>query len=80
MAKFITAERAAVEELKAQLKANPDIVFQRDEDEETSLHKAADDGNDAVAEVLLAHGADVNAKDALGGRLCTSLCVRDMTL
>ena len=43
--------------------ANPDSV---DLSDGTPLHDAAWAGHDAVAQVLLASGASVNAKDAKG--------------
>ncbi len=59
--------------LRAALVANPTLVHHRTSlrcaftplDEATLLHVAAEYGHHAVAEVLLAHGADVDARAAL---------------
>jgi ankyrin repeat protein len=48
------------------LKDNPDLVLSNDKDGMTPLHFAAGKGHKAVVEVLLAHGAEVNAKDIRG--------------
>ena len=49
--------------VKALLKDNPDLVFSKDNDDETPLHWAASRGHKDVAELLLANKAEVNAKD-----------------
>jgi ankyrin repeat protein len=46
---------------KALLKANPDLVFSKDQYGYTPLHEAAFMGRKDEAELLLANGADVNA-------------------
>lgn len=51
---------------KALLKANPDLVFSKDEYGYTPLHRAAFMGQKHVAQLLLAGGATVNAKDNFG--------------
>ncbi len=48
---------------KALLKANPDLVFSKDQYGYTPLHWAALYGNRDVVELLLAKGAKVNATD-----------------
>jgi ankyrin repeat protein len=55
-----------LEKTKALLKANPDLVFNKDEKGVTPLHYAADKGYKEVAELLLASKAEVNAKDNKG--------------
>lgn len=55
----------------ALLKGDPALVFSKDENDATSLHHAArgepnrytHDGHLAVAKLLIAHAADVNARD-----------------
>ena len=48
------------------VKGNPGLVFNKDEGGFTPLHWAASSGHKDVAELLLAHGADVNAKNNNG--------------
>lgn len=55
-----------LERVKALLKAAPDLVFSQDWNNDTSLHLAAYFGYRDVAEVLLTHGADVNAINSYG--------------
>jgi ankyrin repeat protein len=45
------------------VKGNPGLVFNKDKGGFTPLHWAASSGHKDVAELLLAHGADVNAKN-----------------
>jgi len=49
-------------QVRALLKHNPDLVSTRDSTGRTPLHFAAYEGHEDVVELLLAHGADVNAK------------------
>jgi|WetSurMetagenome_2_1015567.scaffolds.fasta_scaffold142261_1 ankyrin repeat protein len=49
--------------VKALLKTNPDLISNRDQFGRMPLHWAAWDGQQDVAELLLAKGADVNVKD-----------------
>jgi ankyrin repeat protein len=50
--------------VKQLLKGNPDLVFSQDISlGQTPLHVAAGNGHRAVAELLLANKADVNARD-----------------
>ena len=55
-----------LEKVKALLKANPDLVFSRDVDSETPLHKAIWEGHTDVAGLLLANGARINDKNRFG--------------
>ena len=48
--------------VKALLKGNPKLVFSKDDKGNTPLHWAASHGHRDVVELLLANGADVNAK------------------
>jgi ankyrin repeat protein len=57
------AKRGDLEKVKALLKANPNWVSRKDPDGMTPLHKAAGAGVKDVVELLLAKGAEVNAKD-----------------
>ncbi len=52
-----------LETVETLLKDNPSLVFSEDKDGDTPLHCAAAHGQRGVAELLLASGADVNAKD-----------------
>jgi cytohesin len=71
-----TAEIAAIhdaamsgdlEKVKALLKDNPDLVFSKDAASKTPLYRAAALGHKDVAELLLTHGADINAGAPLIG-------------
>ena len=55
-----------LEKVKALLKANPDLVNNKNKDGTTPLHWAAFEGHKDVAEWLLANKADVNAKASDG--------------
>jgi ankyrin repeat protein len=55
-----------LERVQALLKNNPDLVLSKDRNGWTPLHWAAADGHKSVAELLLAHGADVRARDNRG--------------
>jgi hypothetical protein len=60
------ARAGDLEKVKALLKDNPDLVFSKDNLDETPLHYAAIFGGKGVAELLLANKAKVNAKDING--------------
>jgi len=60
------AKTGNAQQLAELLRRNPNLVFSRDHKGWTPLHTAAYEGQRAVAEMLLAHGADVNAKAADG--------------
>jgi ankyrin repeat protein len=57
------AKRDDADRVKALLSGSPSLVFSKDGEGNTSLHRAAANGHKDVAELLLAHGADVNARD-----------------
>ena len=60
------ARAGNLEKIKALLKENPDLVFSKDNQSLTPLHKAAFHGHKDVADFLLASGAEVNATNAAG--------------
>ena len=60
------ANEGNLEKVKALLKDNPDLVFSRDNDGETPLHRAAYWGYKEMAIFLIFNKADVNAKDIKG--------------
>jgi ankyrin repeat protein len=61
------ASSGDLEKVKALLKDDPGLVFHNANSwGETPLHVAASNGHRGVAEVLLANGADVNARDNSG--------------
>ena len=55
-----------LEKVKTLLNSNPDLVFSKDDSPPgegyTPLHRAVESGHTDVVELLLTHGADVNAK------------------
>jgi ankyrin repeat protein len=55
-----------LEKVTALLKANPDLVFNKNEGNYTPLHVAALNGQNAIVKLLLASNADVNVKGATG--------------
>jgi ankyrin repeat protein len=52
--------------VKALLKDNPELVSSRDNNGNTTLHLAAEQGHQGVAELLLLHKIEVNAKNQFG--------------
>ena len=61
------AENGDLVRVKTLLTANHDRVFSKNESGETALHIATKNGHKEVVELLLANGADPNAKDSFGG-------------
>lgn len=57
------AWRGDLDRVKELVENDPERVRQQDEEGRTPLHLAAEGGNHAVAEYLIARGADVNARD-----------------
>ena len=55
-----------MEKVKSLLKANPDLVFSKDNIGFTPLHIAAATEQMVMAELLISNNADVNAKDNSG--------------
>ena len=64
---FSEVERGDVETVRAMVAAAPRLVRARDAMGATALHVAAFHGRRAVVELLLASGADINARDAKFG-------------
>jgi len=60
------ADAGDLEKVKALLKSNPNLVFDKDNYDTTPLHWAAQQGHKDVAELLLASGAQVNARNKYG--------------
>lgn len=60
------ARNGDLAEVEAVLKAHPDWVNVQRKYGETALHQAADNNHMAVIKSLLAHGADIEARDADG--------------
>ena len=60
------ANRGDLEQVKALLKGNPNLVFRKDTIGMTALHLAAKNGHKGTAELLLANNAEVNAKTKSG--------------
>jgi hypothetical protein len=60
---FSEVERGDLETVRAMVSAAPKLVRARDGTGATALHFAAFHGHQAIAELLLAAGADVNARD-----------------
>jgi len=60
------AKNGDLAKVTALLNSNPALVFDRDVDGRTPLHLAAKEGHEDIVEMLLAHGAEVNAGDASG--------------
>ena len=63
---FEAAQEGDLERVKDLLKANPDLVFSKDNHETTPLHIAVSTGHKALVELLLTSKADVNARDSGG--------------
>jgi ankyrin repeat protein len=57
------AKAGDLEKVKILLKANPELVSITDDDGMMPLHRAVSNGHNDVAELLLAHGAEINAMD-----------------
>jgi hypothetical protein len=64
---FSEVERGDVETVRAMVAAAPRLVHARDATGATALHVAAFHGHHAVVELLLASGAEINARDAKFG-------------
>jgi len=61
------AKSGDLEKVKALLKGNPDLVFNKDSNGSTPLDMAAQEGFKDVAELLLANKAEVNTRGNIGG-------------
>lgn len=58
------AKRGAVDDVKAILHNNPELINKRDELGATALHHAAHGGHRLVVQLLVQQGGDINAPDA----------------
>ncbi len=58
------AESGDIEKVRGILVENPDLGRQRDEKGATALHYAALGGHRALVQLLVEHGADINATDS----------------
>jgi Ankyrin repeats (3 copies) len=56
-------KRDAVEDVEAILHSHPELINNRDEVGATALHHAAFAGHRRVAQLLVQHGAEINAPD-----------------
>ncbi len=63
---FDAATRGDAAAVQALLKNNPRLVFSKDDDGNTPLHWAAQEGHEDVAKFLLTSGANVNARNNNG--------------
>jgi ankyrin repeat protein len=63
---FTLIERGATEQVAEQARRDPALVHARRDDGATPLHVAAAGGHTEMISVLLAHGADIDARDNLG--------------
>ena len=64
---FWAVERGEIDVVRAAVAADPALVLARDASGATGLHVAAFHGRRDVVELLLAAGADVNARDGTHG-------------
>lgn len=61
------ASRGDQDSVRTILRQHPDLATARDDEGVTALHYAALGGHKEVAELLVKHGADVNARDGTFG-------------
>lgn len=61
------AERGALDDVRAAIDAQPDLIVARDDEGATLLHFAAFGGHRTVVELLVERGADINAFDGKFG-------------
>jgi ankyrin repeat protein len=57
------AERGALDDVRAAIDAQPELIKARDDDGATLLHYAAFGGHRPLVELLVERGADINAMD-----------------
>jgi ankyrin repeat protein len=60
------AKAGDLAKVKALLKGTPELISSKDDKGRTPLHLAVEEDQEHVAKWLLAHGADINAKDNNG--------------
>ncbi len=56
-------QRDARDDVRGLVESNPKLVQLRDDSGATALHHATLGGHRAIAQILVAHGADINARD-----------------
>ncbi len=61
------AEQGVLEEVRAIVSSHPEFINKKDHSGATALHYAAFGGHRDVAQLLVQHGADVNARDTQYG-------------
>jgi ankyrin repeat protein len=63
---FDTVKKGDITKVTEIIKKNPKVVNEKNDEGETPLFIAAEEGNSAVAELLISRGADVNSKNNEG--------------
>ncbi len=63
---FNSIANEEVDETARLLQGDPSLINTRDESHRTPLHAASAGGNPALTELLINHGADLDATDSIG--------------
>lgn len=69
------AKRGNVEDVRAIVESHVELINQRDQLGATALHHAAFGGHRSVVQVLVAHGAEINAADSQFGATPTGWAI-----
>jgi ankyrin repeat protein len=56
-------KQGAIEDVRSMIENRPDLIHERDPSGATALHYAAFEGRRQIVELLVLHGADINARD-----------------